>query len=43
MVKLSRGGICYNLEMTPFFISNKYEDKKVTFNFSSEFYKYKSD
>ena len=41
MVKLSRGGICYNLEMTPFFISNKYEDKKVIFNFSSEFYKNK--
>lgn len=41
MVKLSRGGICYNLEVTPFFKSEKYEDKKVTFNFSSEFYKNK--
>lgn len=41
MVKLTRGGICYNLEKTPFFIINKYDNKKVTFNFSSEFYKNK--
>ena len=41
MVKLSRGRICYNLEVTPFFITKKYEDRKVTFNFSSEFYKNK--
>lgn len=41
MVKLSRGGICYNLEVTPFFITKKYEDRKVTFNFSSDFYKNK--
>lgn len=41
MVKLSRGGICYNLEVTPFFITEKYENRKVTFNFSSEFYKTK--
>ena len=41
MVKLSRGGICYNLEVTPFFIKNKYEGYEVIFNFSSDFYKNK--
>lgn len=41
MVKLSRGGICYNLEVTPFFIKNKYEEYKVLFHFSSDFYKNK--
>lgn len=41
MVKLSRGGICYNLEVTPFTVVKKYEDRKVIFSFSSEFYKNK--
>ena len=39
MVKLSRGGICYNLEITPFTVISKYENRKVKFSFSSEFYK----
>ena len=41
MVKLSRGGICYNLEVTPYFITIKYDDRKVIFNFSSDYYKNK--
>lgn len=41
MVKLSRGGICYNLEMTPFLKSDKYDETKVVFHFSSDFYKNK--
>lgn len=41
MVKLSRGGICYNLEVTPFTVVKKYDDKKIIFGFSSEYYKNK--
>ena len=41
MVKLSRGGVCYNLAETPFLYEIEYDDHVLIYHFSSELYKNK--
>ena len=36
MTKLSRGGVAYDLNLSPFKVEVDYEGEKVTFKFSSE-------
>lgn len=36
-VKLTRGGVCYELEYTPFTSKVIYQDKVLTFHFSSQY------
>lgn len=40
-VKLTRGGVTYNLEASPYYHTVNYENNSITFMFSSDFYKKK--
>ena len=38
MAKLTRGKVCYNLEVTPYTYQVEYESGIITYHFSSNFY-----